>query len=110
MTNIDQSIFERFYEGAKRDGVVWTLYHYCERKGLAKSEEEDYWAIPEIHEHGSAIQDVLTMEISIYVFRRLNGPWGEVIDNLVSHRTRYINAYREQAGFDIDTGNDESMW
>jgi hypothetical protein len=110
VTNLDVEIFQRYYEGAKRDGVVWTLYDYCERKGYVEDEDEDYWAHPEIAAHGRAIQDVLTLEIGIYVFRRLNGPWGEVIDNLVSQRTRKINEYREQTGFEIDTGNDEAMW
>lgn len=108
--SVDFAIYERFYEGAKRDGISWTVYDYIARKGVEPDEYEDYFEHPEVKDHVQAIQDVLTLEISIYVFRRLNGPWGEVIDNLVSQRTRKINEYREQTGFEIDTGNEEAMW
>ena len=75
------------------------------RKGLA-FEDEDAYTNPEINEHGQAIEAVLTYEIAIYVFRRLNGPWGEVLDELYRLRSSKINEYREATGYNIDTENE----
>ena len=51
------------------------------------------------------MQNILTIEISLYVFRNLHGTWGEVVDNLSNQRISQINNYREKTGYQIDTGN-----
>ena len=102
---IDQLIYQKYYEGAIKDGVIWCINEYAQRKGLA-FEDEDAYTNPEINEHGQAIEAVLTYEIAIYVFRRLNGPWGEVLDELYRLRSSKINEYREATGYNIDTENE----
>jgi hypothetical protein len=108
MIDLNQAIYEKYYIAAQREGVIWTINDYAVRKGLMKEEDSDdadAYDIPEIQPHYKAIQAVLTLEISIYVFRRLNGPWGEVIDGLRDIRNTTIREYKEKTGFEIDTEN-----
>jgi hypothetical protein len=109
MIDISQEIYQKYYIAAQNEGVIWTINDYAVRKGLMKeedSDEADAYDIPEIKEHGQVIEHVLTLEISIYVFRRLNGPWGEVIDGLRSIRNTIIREHKEKTGFQIDTENE----
>ncbi len=108
MISIDQEIFKKYYEGALADGLIWTLTDYALKKGYAEDEDDEgFYDHPEIKEHGDTIKTVLTLDISIYVFRRLNGPWGEVIDALMGHRNRLVNQYRDTTGFQVVTGNED---
>jgi hypothetical protein len=110
MIELNQAIYEKYFLAARNSGMIWTINDYAVRKGLMKeedSDEADAYDIPEIQPHYKTIQYVLTMEISIWVFRRLNGPWGEVIDALASLRNQTINKYREETGYEIDTENDK---
>lgn len=102
--NLQGHIYSLYYEGAKRDGVIWTIGDFAERKNL-KFEEDDPYTNSVIKEHGQAIEDVLTLEISIYVFRRLPGAWGEVIDSLAKQRSNKIIEHRTKTGYSIDTEN-----
>lgn len=104
-------IFEKFYLAAKERGIVWTLNDLAVRDGLFAGEDEDFDpdSIPEYREHGQAIEHVLHMEVSFFVFRRLAGPWGEVIDGMIGNRNRFSNEYRERTGYQIDTEQDDLL-
>lgn len=110
--HVDHAIYDRFYEGARRVGLVWTLEALGHRDGLMSDDDEndDPYTVPLFAEHGEAIRHVLEMEIAIFVFRRLNGCWGEVIDGMRDARGRFINKYREKTGYQIDTDQENLIW
>lgn len=113
MLDVDLSIaiYNRFYLTAERAGIVWTLYSLAIRDGLIDPEvNDDPYSAPLIKEHGDAIRRVLEMEIAIYVFRRLNGCWGEVVDGMRDSRNEFINQYREKTGYQIDTKQIDLIW
>lgn len=105
-------IYERFYLAARESGIVWTLTDLARRDGLFSGPDEEFSpdAIPGYREHGQAIEHVMQMEVTIFVFRRMNGPWGEVIDGMLMNRNRFSNEYRERTGYQIDTGQDEKVF
>lgn len=102
---------DNLYLEAKRRGIVWTLYDLAVRDGLYDGDDADFNpdAIPDFKAHGQAIAHVMHMEVAHFVFRRLNGPWGEVIDGMIANRNRFCNAYREQTGYQIDTRQDDIL-
>lgn len=107
-----QLIYEKYYQAAQNKGIVWTLYDLAVRDGLHDGDMDD-WSpddIPEYQEHGQAIEFVMAMEVTIYVFRRLNGPWGEVVDTMLWNRNRFCNEYREKTGYQIDTKQDHLIF
>ena len=105
-TNFQLAIYERYYLQAKKENIIWSLSDFALRFGLTTEENADDWdSIPLFEQHGKAIQNILTLEISLYVFRNLPGTWGEVVDNLSNQRVSQINNYREKTGYQIDTGN-----
>ncbi len=105
-------VYARYYGEAKKRGIVWTLYGLAERDGFMPEDPDDFVEdhVPDFKEHGQAIEHVLQMEISIFVFRRLNGPWGEVIDGMRGNRNRFCNEYREKTGYQIDTRQDDLIY
>ena len=103
--NLRLAIYEKYYLQAKKDKIIWTLHDFAIRFGFIKNDDEDLESIPIFQQHGKAIQNILTLEISLYVFRNLHGTWGEVVDNLSNQRISQINNYREKTGYQIDTGN-----
>lgn len=111
LINVDGLIYEKFYVAAEQAGIVWTLNQLGIRDGLLDPEdEEDPMNVPLYHEHGQAIRHVLEMEISIFVFRRLNGCWGEVIDGMQNRINIFTNEYREKTGYQIDTKQKDLIW
>jgi len=106
------AIVERFHDGAQKAGIVWTLADLGHRDGLMSDDDEsdDPYSVPLFAEHGTAIRHVLEMEIAIFVFRRLNGCWGEVVDGMHDARCRFINEYREKTGYQIDTKQENLIW
>lgn len=109
--DLDLHVFEKFYLAAKERGIVWTLYDLAVRDGLFSGPDEDFCAdsIPEYREHGQAIEHVMQMEVASFVFRRMNGPWGEVVDGMLGNRNRFSNDYRERTGYQIDTQQDDEI-
>ena len=83
------------------------LYKVGQRKqGLFTEDEisEDdhaYCEWSENFEHADAVKKVLNYEIAYFIFRRLNGTWGEVVDFFWYERNRFINEYREKTGYQI---------
>ena len=102
---------DTFYLEANRRGIVWTLYDLAVRDGLYDGDDEDFVpdAIPDFKAHGQAIEHVMQMEVAHFVFRHLNGPWGEVIDGMIGNRNRFCNEYREKTGYQIDTRQDDIL-
>lgn len=111
-TDIGFFVFDRFYIAAKKRGIVWTLCDLAVRDKLFDGDDVDFSEddIPDFKNHGQAIEHVLQMEVSIFVFRHLNGPWGEVIDGMRMNRNVFTNTYRERTGYQIDTGQDHLLW
>lgn len=109
--DLDLHVFEKFYLAAKERGIVWTLLDLAKRDGLFSGPDEDFCAdsIPEYREHGQAIEHVMQMEVACFVFSRMNGPWGEVVDGMLGNRNRFSNEYRERTGYQIDTEQDELL-
>jgi hypothetical protein len=110
--DLSQEIYQKYYMAAKNIGLVWTDYDYAVKKGLYEGDDYDFdsEAIPELKEHGRAIREVMTLEVALFVFRRLNGPWGEVIDTINPMINRLIYEYEQKTGFKISTGNEEIKW
>lgn len=104
--DISWEIYMKYYQQAISEGLVWTAYAYAETQLPPDATEEEIEKFIEEHPHMDAIVKVLTMEITIWVFRRLNGPWGEVIDHFRDERNKFINGYRHLTGYDI-VGNEE---
>lgn len=109
--DLDLHVFEKFYLAAKEHGIVWTLLDLAKRDGLFSGPDEDFCAdsIPEYREHGQAIEHVMQMEVACFVFSRMNGPWGEVVDGMLGNRNRFSNEYRERTGYQIGTEQDELL-
>jgi len=110
--DLSEAIYRKYYLEAKSRGIVWTAYDYAVKKGLYSGDDYDFNEedIPELKEHGEAIKEVMACEIGLFVFRRLNGPWGEITDQMVRMRNRITNEYREKTGFQIETGNEDELW
>lgn len=111
--DLDLHVYSKFYVAAQKAGVVWTLYSWAIKQGLFKEEDllkDDHpyceWA--DNFEHADAVQTVLAYEIAYFVFRRLNGTWGEMVDFFYHERNRFTNEYREKTGYQI-VGNDVDL-
>lgn len=52
-----------------------------------------------------AVQEILSIEASIYLTRRCTGLSGSVVDNLVVLRRKLINAYEQEYDFYIEHNN-----
>lgn len=111
MFNIRSQTPETLFQEAQQRGIVWTLFDLGVRDGLCEEEDEDLdpHSLPEYKEHGQAIEHVMQMEIAFWVFRRLPGPWGEVVDGMITNRNRFCNNYREKTGYQIDTRQDHLL-
>lgn len=109
--DLNQLIFDMYFGAAKNAGIVWTLQDLAERDGLYDGLDEDFDLddIPEFAEHGDAIEHVMYLEISYFVFRHLNGPWGEVVDGLLRARNQFSNDYRKKTGYQIDTKQNDLL-
>jgi len=53
-------------------------------------------------EQADAVQEILSIEASIYLTRRCTGLCGSVVDNLVALRRKLINAYEQHYDFYIE--------
>lgn len=108
---IDAAVYERYYAGARRAGYAITIGDWAVRAGLITAEQRekrgfDASNVPDFP-HIQAIEKVLALEVAVFVFRRLNGPWGEIVDILGAERSRFCNEYRQITGYQIDTANPE---
>lgn len=105
-------IYQRYYAEAKKIGIVWTLYDLAVRDGLFSGPDDAFSEddIPDYAEHGQAIAHVMQMEIAHWVFRKLNGAWGEVVDGMIWNRNVFCNEYREKTGYQIDTKQDDLIY
>lgn len=103
---INEIIFSKYYGEAKKRNLMWTLPDWMERNYPDASESmiED---LCETHPHRDAIQKFLAYEITFFVYRRLNGPWGEMVDFFMGERNKFANEYRTKTGYQL-TGNNES--
>lgn len=113
LRDLDLHVYAKFYCAAKRAGIVWTLRDWAVKNGLFKEEDlliDDHplceWQ--DNFEHADAVKTVLAYEIAYFVFRRLNGTWGEMVDFFDSERNYFINTYREKTGYQI-VGNDVEL-
>lgn len=111
--NLDLStaIYHKYYIGAKNAGLFWTIWDWTVRHNpsVADTDEEEIERLIYSNPHREAITTVLTYEITIYVFRHLNGPWGEVVDHTRKLRSRFIHDYLEETGYEI-VGNTAEFW
>lgn len=110
---IDLVIYQKFYQAAKDAGVVWTLTNWAIKQGLFTKEEIEkddhaYCVWADKFEHADAVKTVLAYEIAYFVFRRLNGCWGEMVDFFYYEKNHFINTYREQTGYEV-IGNDVDL-
>ncbi len=110
--DVGTEIFNRYYQKASSLGIVWTLGGWAEKNVFSENDnvtdEELEVAIEdwcETFEHREALQKLLAYEISYFIYRRLNGPWGEMVDWFWHERNRHVNEYREKTGYEL-VGND----
>jgi hypothetical protein len=106
-------IYEKYYGAAKRRGLIWTLQDWAIKNGLFTEEEiyEDdrpYCEWEDGFEHADAVKTVLAYEITFFIYRHLNGPWGEMLDFFHYGKNKFCNEYREKTGYQI-IGNDEDL-
>lgn len=112
---LSEAIYEKFYGEATRRGLVWTLQGWAVKNGLFTEEdiEEDDRPFCEWldgFEHADAVQKILAYEISFFVYRHLNGPWGEMVDFFLHERNRFCNEYREATGYQVEGNDDELLY
>lgn len=103
---LDSAIYNKYFAEAKRLGVVWTLRDWAVKEGLFIAEEIEkddhaYCEWENNFEHAHAVKKILNYEIAYFVFRRLNGCWGEVTDFFWRERNRFCNEYRSETGYDV---------
>lgn len=105
------AIFDKYYGEAERRGLFWTSEDWAKTQVKRENFETDYEHesacedFVEKFEHIEAIKKLLAYEISIFVYRHLNGPWGEILDFFKYERNSFCNQYREKTGYQL-IGND----
>ena len=111
---VRQIIYQKYYGEAKRGGIIWTMMDWAETQ-LNEDDyntDEDYQlaveSLSENFEHREALEALLAFEVSIFVYRFLNGPWGEMVDFFKRQRNVHCNEYREKTGYQLE-GNDLSI-
>lgn len=106
--NFNAEAVLRFGDEAKRLRINWTFPDYIAHNGLLPDGadiDDLYWSDVGLAEHHIAIEEIMAVEMSIFVFRRLPGCRGEVCDTLPSLRDRLVADYEEKTGYLINTGN-----
>lgn len=131
--DISSAIYQKYCEEAKNRGIAWTMTDYACRQlnveifdvydrneanhneyvthnDIAEEMAEDYLNKLD-PEFSKAIENLLAFELSIFIYRNLNGPWGEMIDFFANMRRETIREYFDKTGIEISTGNDlEMIW
>lgn len=104
---ISDEIYKRYYIRAQADGMVWTIYDWAVSKGYYTGSDYDFdeELLLLDSEYLDTIKKLMTLEISLYVFRRLNGPWGEVIDSLKSIHMSVVRNYFEKYNIELSVND-----
>ena len=86
--NLNYYIYNKYYMCAKERNLIWTSTDLAEKVlnlEYSQSLENENKIELYISDNFDKFQDnfdILTLEVTHFVFRHLNGPWGEVIDSL----------------------------